>query len=80
MLIMEVSEKKYKPDINRKITVVVCGQQFVVTSKTLLKHPQTRLGQLAAETESQHFFESDPDVFKEILKFYCLPIQLTLKA
>ena len=70
MLIMEVSERKYKPDINRKITIVVCGQQFVVTSKTLLKHPQTRLGQLAAENESQHFFESDPDVFKEILKFY----------
>lgn len=55
---------------NRRIMINVCGQQFIVSSSTLLKHPQTRLGLLATEKESQHFFESDPDIFKEILKFY----------
>ena len=40
----------------------------------MLNYPQTRLGRLAAEQPdvSHHFFESDAEIFREVLKFYKL--------
>ena len=59
---------------NKKIIINISGQQFVTRFNTLLKYPQTRLGKLAAEQPdvSHHFFESDVEIFKEVLKFYKL--------
>ena len=57
---------------NRKIVINISGQLFVTTSKTLLKYPETRLGKLASQEAMvlEHFFETDAEIFKEILKFY----------
>ena len=56
----------------RRLVINISGQQFVTTFKTLQKYPKTKLGQLANNkpTVSSYFFESDADVFKEVLKFY----------
>ena len=60
-------------DQQQKILLNISGQHFVTTPQTLLQYPDTRLGKLAAEKDTanrMHFIESDPEIFKEILKFY----------
>lgn len=62
-----------KNDQPQKIMLNISGQHFVTTPETLLKYPDTRLGKLAADKDTanrMHFIESDPEIFKEILKFY----------
>ena len=55
----------------RKILLNISGQQFITTLETLSKYPDTRLGRLVNDnSSSHHFYEGDPDIFKEILKFY----------
>ena len=55
-----------------KIKINISGQSFVTTFKTLLKYPTTKLGRLSRDNPSctNYFFESDPEIFKEVLKFY----------
>lgn len=58
--------------LNKKVLVNISGQLFVTTAQTLSKYPDTKLGRLI-ETEpatQNFFFESDAEIFKEILKFY----------
>lgn len=55
---------------NRKIIISISGHQFVTSTDTLSKYPNTRLGRLVADNNVSHFYEGDPDIFKEILKFY----------
>lgn len=56
----------------RKILINVSGQQFVSTFGTLSKYPDTKLGKCAIQqpNTTSYFFESDAEIFKEILKFY----------
>lgn len=72
-LIMAPKKITFNSDQDQqKIILNISGQQFVTTTKTLLKHPNTRLGKLAAASQKNHihFIESDPEIFKEVLKFY----------
>ncbi|XP_067949885.1 potassium voltage-gated channel subfamily B member 2-like [Watersipora subatra] len=56
----------------KKIIINISGQNFVSTVGTLLKYPESRLGKLVRKEPSgtNYFFESDAEIFKEILKFY----------
>ncbi|XP_067949889.1 A-type voltage-gated potassium channel KCND2-like [Watersipora subatra] len=55
-----------------KILIQISGQNFVSNVDTLLKYPESRLGKLVQKEPSRakYFFESDPEIFKEVLKFY----------
>ena len=54
----------------RKILLNISGQHFITTLETLSKYPDTRLGRLVNDnSSSHHFYEGDPDIFKEILSF-----------
>lgn len=57
---------------SRKILINVSGQQFVSTFGTLSKYPNTKLGKCASQQQNttSYFFESDAEIFKEVLKFY----------
>lgn len=66
------SQTKTEFQKNEKIVINVSGQKFITTFTTLLKYPTTRLGKLASDKlrAQSYFFESDADIFKELLKFY----------
>ena len=55
-----------------KVKINVSGHQFVTTTGTLLKYPNSKLGQFVKSqpTCRDYFFESDPIIFGEILKLY----------
>lgn len=50
------------------------GQKFATTLQLLSRYPDTKLGKLHKEEKvngnNQYYFDGDPEVFKEILKFY----------
>ena len=64
------TQNKLEP--NKTIVINISGQQFVTRRNTLSKYPQTKLGKLASgqQKASHHFFESDVEIFREVLKFY----------
>lgn len=57
---------------NKRLLINISGQLFATTSETLSKYPDTKLGHLTGNEPSttNFFFESDAEIFKEILKFY----------
>ena len=68
---MEQQQKNAKLD-DKLISINVSGQQFLISSDTLGRYPETKLGKLVLErpTVKGYFFESDVNTFKEVLKFY----------
>ena len=54
----------------------ISGHKFIVSQSTLLKYPETKLGQLAVEmnednsSQPELYFDADEEVFREILRFY----------
>ncbi|XP_067949888.1 potassium voltage-gated channel protein Shaw-like [Watersipora subatra] len=63
---------KLNKDNPSNIIINISGQNFVSTVGTLLKYPKSRLGKLVRNDPSgtNYFFESDAEIFKEVLKFY----------
>ncbi|XP_067949886.1 potassium voltage-gated channel protein Shal-like [Watersipora subatra] len=56
----------------KKIIINISGHNFVSTVGTLLKYPESRLGKLVQKEPSRanYFFESDAEIFREVLNFY----------
>ena len=74
---VEMSSAMYlgKNDVAR-LQFSISGHKFIVSRSTLLKYPETKLGQLAVEmnednsSQPELYFDADEEVFREILRFY----------
>ena len=73
---VEMSSAMYlgKNDVAR-LQFSISGHKFIVSRSTLLKYPETKLGQLAVEmnednsSQPELYFDADEEVFREILRF-----------
>lgn len=63
-------------NFNQKITLNVSGTRFVTTQRTLLRFPNTKLGNMAriqgskSKSGQQFFFDADEIIFREVLRYH----------
>ncbi|XP_067935378.1 potassium voltage-gated channel subfamily B member 2-like [Watersipora subatra] len=56
--------------LNNTITFYVSGEKFVTTRETLARFPTTRIGKLAQSHKCEYFFDTNEQVFREVLEYH----------